>query len=289
MCRHRAFETTPPTRRTGGRREGFARSKSFARNGVYARDVTEQAALEKWISKKRLAPYLEATQSDVNKAEQLYLWNTRFSGALHSQIGLFEVIVRNAMDQSLRKWSSQFYNTEDWSSARLPSNEIHVLVAKPLRRARSHAEQVSKNREPGHPRKGVKPDHDDVVTQLSLGAWATMLGETPACSTPEKENTAKALWTNALAPTFSVEAAVSAAESEGMRRRVGTQLQRVTELRNRVAHQENLLQVRARSRFNDMIAIVTSIDPEAAHWFINSGNLRAVVSSDPRKEWARGD
>lgn len=221
---------------------------------------------------------------NVDKAEKLYRWNSELSGVLHEQIGIFEVIVRNAMDRSLSAWCQTHYGTGDWTSDQIPSNDVHVLVAKPLRRAREQAVQASHNRRPGHPRKGVTPGHDDVVAQLTLGSWSTLLGESPACSTNVKKTAAKNLWSDAFGSSFSVSPAASSTASENQRREIGSKLQRITELRNRVAHHENLLEVRAKSRLNDMIAVITALDPRAVHWFINGNKVRSVAGADPRRK-----
>lgn len=110
--------------------------------------MTSQEALELLLSEKRLTPFTRAASGNIARAEELYRWNNRLSGALHAQIGLFEVITRNALDRGLRAWCLQRFGTRSWTSRDLPANEIHVLISRQLADARKNAAKAARNRPP---------------------------------------------------------------------------------------------------------------------------------------------
>lgn len=240
-----------------------------------------QQFLERMLSSARLKPYMDAAKQDVDRAEQLYRFNSRLAGALHVQLSHFEVILRNTIDSALQTWIS----SDDWTSDQIPANYVHTLIAGQLDRARSFATQASNERRPGHPRAG-QVTHDDVVTQLSFGAWSTLLGESAACAASStKKLAAEAVWVHALSAAFPYQ---RSNDMQADRERLGKRVQRITDLRNRVSHQENLLEVKVPRRLNDMIAVLASINPAYPGWFMSGSKLRAIAKSDPRAGWERG-
>lgn len=57
--------------------------------------------LEKWISKDRFEPYLDHSHGDLAQAFQLYLWNAAASKELLHDTGFLEVALRNAYHREL--------------------------------------------------------------------------------------------------------------------------------------------------------------------------------------------
>lgn len=249
--------------------------------------MTTQDQLDKMLSKNRFSSYLATANGDTGRAEELYRWNAELSAQLHYQIGLFEVITRNAMDKALRIWCQQNYSTEDWTSDILPTNEIHALIAKNLQTARKQAATAQNNRRLGHPRKHESPNHNDVMCQLTMGAWSTLLGETHTCNNSSlKKSKAQDLWRYALSNAFPEGLDVHNLDPQ--REVLGKRFQRITDLRNRVAHHENLLEVKVKHRLNDMVSVLSAIDTDTPKWFIEGSKLRTIARKDPRKGWERG-
>lgn len=59
------------------------------------------AAIATRLTSDRLGSYLAVVGGDVERAVDLYDWNTAAGGALHEDIGRLEVVFRNAVDESL--------------------------------------------------------------------------------------------------------------------------------------------------------------------------------------------
>ncbi|MDK8790889.1 MAG: hypothetical protein DI609_00285 [Corynebacterium urealyticum] len=252
--------------------------------------MTSQEALQLLLSEKRLAPFAHAASGNIARAEELYRWNNRLSGALHAQIGLFEVITRNALDRALRAWCLQRFGTSSWTSRDLPANEIHVLISRQLADARKNTAKAARNRPPRHPRKNAKPIHDDVVAQLTLGNWAALLGAFPRHQmSPKKQEAAASLWSNAHTVAFPRLRLAPQQDGHSIPQdgiSLGDNYRRVTDLRNRVAHHENLLDVRVNRRLNDMITVLAAIDENIPGWFLRGSKVRRIYQQDPRGSWS---
>ncbi|WP_062391583.1 hypothetical protein [Gordonia phthalatica] len=115
--------------------------------------------------------------------------------------------------------------------------------------------------------------HDDVISQLTFGNWSTLLGFT---ATPDPSSVEQ-IWAEALHRAFP-----KAHGGTSGRRFVGTRLDRLRRVRNRVSHHENLLEVDASNRLKDLLAVLSTIDSEAPSWAMANSRVRAVVAQDPR-------
>lgn len=65
----------------------------------------------------------------------------------------------------------------------------------------------------------------------------------------------------------------------------GKKVERLTRLRNRVSHQENLLETNVRGRLNDLITVLRAIDKSYPSWAMENSQVRRVAQEDPRKSW----
>ncbi|MDN6300484.1 MAG: hypothetical protein L0J68_09415 [Micrococcaceae bacterium] len=54
------------------------------------------------LGRERLSPYLGATGGGLQAEITLYRWNIDLSGAVYQTLHLFEVFLRNALDEQLR-------------------------------------------------------------------------------------------------------------------------------------------------------------------------------------------
>ncbi len=57
------------------------------------------------ISPERLAPYIRETPT-LHEAIRLYRWNIDLSGAVYEDLHVFEVVLRNAIDEQLCNWNA---------------------------------------------------------------------------------------------------------------------------------------------------------------------------------------
>ncbi len=72
--------------------------------------MNEYELFEKYLSAPRIERYLLATKSNKQSCIYLYKSNLNVSKAFHPVIGLFEVILRNKINQTL----SRYFNDPDW-------------------------------------------------------------------------------------------------------------------------------------------------------------------------------
>ena len=64
--------------------------------------------VERWLSPERLAPYLEASECDAEKALELYRWNVALGQFLMRDISYFEVALRNAYNDTMEaRWDGE--------------------------------------------------------------------------------------------------------------------------------------------------------------------------------------
>ena len=63
-----------------------------------------EASVQRFVTAERLGPYLAECGNDFRCAEALYVWNVRVSGAFYESLGIFEIVLRNALCEQLRAW-----------------------------------------------------------------------------------------------------------------------------------------------------------------------------------------
>ncbi|MGO2883368.1 hypothetical protein [Corynebacterium variabile] len=238
--------------------------------------MTMQQDTEKKVSRDRFAPYLQAAAGDPVKGLELYRWNNELSGALHSQLSNIEILTRNSIDRALKAYNLTMMGTENWTESGKAAPYIFSILKSPLETARKYARSASRRRRNGHARKGVPITHSDCVSQFTFGNWCALLGEDPA----SYRHAAMPLWKDGLNLAFP-----GIDQGDSGREVIGKRLLRIHQLRNRVAHHENLLEVKVGRRFNDMIALVAAIDSAYPQWAVSGSRVRKVAKQDPRQNW----
>lgn len=220
--------------------------------------------LDAMLGAARFEKYFIAAGEGVENAVELYRWNTRLAGAFHSQLSYFEILTRNAMNSALQDWNYQECGHRDWSLEHHSANLLYDMLNRPMSQARKWA------------RKNAALNHDDVVAQLTLGNWSNLLGE----ALPDHRPNAQILWQACLHKAFP-----NVDRDDQSREDIGKKFERLTHLRNRVSHQENLLETNVRSRLNDMLAVLRAVDERYPAWAMVGSQVRQVARDDPRKGW----
>ncbi|MDO5512345.1 Abi family protein [Corynebacterium sp.] len=236
-----------------------------------------KSEVDAMLGAARFETYYVAAGKDIEKAVQLYRWNTRLAGAFHSQLSYFEVLTRNAMNSALQDWNDSQCGHRDWSLEHQSAQLLYDMFNRPMVQARKWARKESKRRRDGHARQNAPLNHDDVVAQLTLGNWSNLLGEALPAHRPNAER----LWKECLHRAFP-----NIDPGDQSREDIGKKFERLTHLRNRVSHQENLLKTNVRSRLNDMLAVLKAIDESYPHWAMVGSQVRQVAREDPRRSWA---
>lgn len=221
------------------------------------------------LSQPRLVPYLTETGGNLADAFKLYQWNIELSGAAYESMHVFEVVLRNAMDQQLRRWNA---TQTDKQSGRRHSNDwlldpahlIRRLVAKDIKRARERAETACKTGKPG----GRAPGHDDILAQTMFGTWRFLL--------PSHSDAGRTyLWHNALHAAFP-----RWPKQKGVD--LTDHVEKVYRMRNRVAHLEPLLrQGYVSLRLQSMRLVLAGIDQHPEAWFTGQQRITTVLNGKP--------
>ena len=171
---------------------------------------------ERAVSKPRLNRYLTAYNGDWKQAQRLYLANLRVSQELYAVISVFEVALRNAIDDHYK----QRFMTTDGSSEWLRTQSgvsgflSNVALAKGGFQSRENVKKVIANL-------GAHYTHDKVVSELSFGFWKYMFA------------------TKEFAAAGSTLLRIFVARPHGVNHtNVYNRLDAINRLRNRVAHHQ---------------------------------------------------
>lgn len=175
-------------------------------------------------SSPRLAPYLRHSGGDAARAVNLYHWNVMVSAAFYGPLHTFELALRNSVHDRL----SAHFGQKDWWNRAPLDNEGQRLV----RQARARC------------RRSAGPD--DVVTELSLGFWSSLVAR----------RYDRDLWVPALHRAFP--------GYRGPRRTLQDQLYSLRLLRNRIMHHEPIHHRHLEADHAKLYLVLSYVNPEAA-------------------------
>lgn len=213
---------------------------------------------ERWLSHKRLAPYLAACGCDVERALDLYEWNISLGQVLMRDVSHFEAALRNAYDRVMgERWGGAHWLLDDGSPVLRPivrmskngnPRDVNLVNRRAVAEARSNAHD--------------KDDPDQVIANLMLGFWAHLTDRSR-----ERD-----LWIPYL----------NAAWPRGTDRNgLNHALAAISRVRNRVAHNERLFDplteaLSPTSADADIIRLLRALCPEAAERLYGNGGRTPV-------------
>lgn len=236
------------------------------------------------LGSARYGTYIAAAHGDADRAAELYAWGAALAGAWHAHLGYVEVATRNAIDRELREWNASHANLPaQWTAPKAAAVPLFKALGRTLSDARASAAKDASRRSSSHPRAGQAPNHDDIVAQLTLGAWCHLVmppDEAAGKATAAIIASRQELWSQALHRAFP-----GVSPSIDDRRRVGRQLEAMRRLRNRVAHHENLLSLPIGPRLNGSLWLLSTINPDFPMFVMRHNTIRQLEAADPRKRW----
>ena len=118
---------------------------------------------ESFLSSKRLARYSNGTGGDKNKALYLYRLNVRLSQEMYGLFGIFEVVLRNAIDSH---YGTQFSDA-DWLLNQCGSRGM--FSDRTLARNGFTTRTIILD---SHRKLGTTYNHDALLSSLSFGTWS---------------------------------------------------------------------------------------------------------------------
>ncbi|WP_026536035.1 Abi family protein [Arthrobacter sp. H14] len=226
-----------------------------------------ESVLLRRLSPPRLTPYLEAG-GNLQNAVHLYRWNIDLSGAVYEALHIFEVVLRNAIDEQLCLWNAAQpdpragrLHSSDWLLD--PSALLERLAGRDIPEAKARASKSTRRR----PQDQRQPHHADILAAMSLGTWRFIL--------PSRHDAGKQrLWEDAVRHAFP-HLTRSARDLERA-------VDGVYRLRNRVAHLEPLINSRIEAQLVNMRTVIGAIDQDMLSWFASVERIGNVLKQRPQ-------
>jgi hypothetical protein len=211
------------------------------------------ADLRRLLSAGRFDRYAAAAGSH-ERAAQLYLWNARISGALHETLGMFEVVLRNALDRQLTAYHQIALagNGHWYADSGMPWTSKKLVDQ--IDRARAQATANGKSPE----------IHGKIIAELTFGFWRYILAA----------HYQTTLWAPALRRAFPHL-------GSQQRAAVYPLIDRLHSLRNRVAHHEPVHALNIAARHKELLYVSGWIDPAAAAWIGQTSRVPGVLATRP--------
>lgn len=201
---------------------------AFASDGDFSR--SQRAELKTLLSSARLEPYRQAVPRHTDEgALKLYLWNADISSALYTDIAFVEVVLRNAIDTSLRT----LFGRDHWYWDPVAGDFIAELSDRSINGLRTAHSWLGKTA----PIDTYSPGK--VVAELTFGFWAGL----PEAGGPRGGHNGPFIdyGTTLWLPTGHVGEGVRFAFrglAQPSRRLAHRHVSLVAEIRNRIAHHE---------------------------------------------------
>ena len=169
----------------------------------------DRIAIEKLISAERLAPYLKRHENNFEKAIEHYKVNIKISEAFYPLISVFEIALRNSINEQLIRQFRQV----DWFE-----NHEFVKISSSFQITRITEARSSILRE----KKEITPGR--IVSELTFGFWTSLFDL----------KFEKTLWKN-LRLSFP-----NCPKNHRQRKNISSKLNGIRKLRNRIFHHESI-------------------------------------------------
>lgn len=207
--------------------------------------------LEHRLSPERLAPYRRAVGGDLEPAVELYTWNAEVAAAFFEVLGHLEVVLRNALHEELSSWHASNRRRGLWFDD--PARLLDERRRADIDTARARLLRDGKTETPGK-----------VVAELSFGFWRFLLDR-------RYQNT---LWAQALRHAFPFLV-------PQRRQSVYQPVERLTRLRNRIAHHEPIHHLKLAEHHDDVLRLAGFIDPALEAWLSRVSRVPAMLAGRP--------
>ncbi|MBW3092730.1 hypothetical protein KIH79_07355 [Bifidobacterium sp. 82T10] len=243
----------------------------------------------------RLAAFQPKDQ-DAAKTLEAYRWQLRLEQALLKPISITEVLLRNALDESIRQWWQHQGLPGDWLDDN-PDQDVPEPLCSFLR-AKSWRGRAATNLKAHKSREQI--NHDDVIAHMMLGTWRNMIGNPASISrTPptdsekrqswnsmrEADEHCAALWAEILHNAFPNMPSKRQRNGMSSRGYIGSKLTVMASLRNRVCHWDSLIRVNVQARYEDMMNITRSISTSGAQWMQDNTDEELSNVLEARPDW----
>jgi hypothetical protein len=200
-----------------------------------------------WLSGPRFQPFLDATNGDHNASVDLYMWHAELSAACFGVVQHFEVLFRNAIDQTLADGQPQEPLKDTWLM------DFDTLQPGGIKQVITAVERLER---------GTQITRARVVAGVPFGFWAGLFGR------PYDQ-----LWRELLYKAFP--------NGPGRRKDLPPRMLRIRRFRNRLTHHDSILGQDVNAVHDDMLTTAGWIDPDARQWLEEHSNVPAVMARKP--------
>lgn len=207
--------------------------------------------VSRYLTYHRLQTYLDVTDGNLNRALELYRWNSEISAEIFRVLADVEVFLRNAIDRELQKLNVTLGNDTSWL------DDLQHFIP-PIRRheiERAKYFVVSD---------GKLLDHSTIVSQLNFGFWRSFLVRW------NKDN----LWPNALRFAFPHS-------PSRQPEYIFTRVRHLHVLRNRIAHHEPIHNRDIGRDYQICMDVLSAISPIIAEWSAENSRVIQVLARRP--------
>ena len=211
------------------------------------------ADLRRHLTAERLSSYDLAAGGDRRLAFSLYEWNMEAAAVVMTTTGMVEVIVRNAMDQQLRRWTQRRRDGRSW----FDEAPLDLRGIADVAQARDRATHRGRRAE----------IHGKVIAELSLGFWRYLAASRYLTS----------LWIPALGHAF----AGSPRALTERRVAVEQDLFKLHFVRNRAAHHEPIHRRNLLADHDAALRVTGWISPECSAWIADRSAIPRIVLERP--------
>lgn len=227
--------------------------ESWCVEAVSVSFTTEEIhALSKVLSAPRFATYLAAMGGDKEAALELYRWNMELSAAFLVPLQICEVSVRNAIVTAIESvyganwpWEKGFQiSLRNPSTGYSPRKDLVDLA-------------------------GRLPTSGKIVAELKFVFWEKMLTHSHDA----------VIWNpflRSVFPSSDTARTVQQLRSDGF-----AALQKIRDLRNRIAHHEPIFRRNVQDEYDRIRTLIAWVDPVAAAWVDKVQQVTAFIARKP--------
>jgi hypothetical protein len=207
-----------------------------------------QSEVDRWITPPRFRAFLDAADGERAEAISLYDWNVCISAVFFEALSYTEVLLRNAIDAQFPPVNHGEAAAGCWIS------DPAILSPKSLERVHDAIDGIK--------RIGKEPTRARVVSNLSFGFWRALL-----------DKRYKQLWIDRLHHAFP--------NGSGDRKEPSQLMAGLNPFRNRLAHHESIINAKIESRHDDLLALTSIIDADAAGWLRSRSCVPEILAWRP--------
>lgn len=208
-----------------------------------------QSAFARTVSAPRWKSYMLASGFRSDSANSLYLWNVAIGQSFHFPIQALEVALRNVIANALAEGFGQ-----DWwrnpACMEMIGNKLQEDILKAQRRYLK--------------RTGKETDTGQIIASLSLGFWAATLNSRH-----------QTFWHQHRADAFPYF------EKARPLRELSLAINRIHDLRNRIAHHEPVFRRSLSDDYGVILRILGWICPQTRGWVRENSSVPAVLRMRP--------